>query len=928
MLIAVMAILMPLHADNWMSRLPDNAYVSTLSIPGTHDSGTGNGFVSTVIGAFGNTYARTQDISLEEQWNRGIRAFDLRPAVMDDYINVNHGIMPTKLHFDTALYTLRDLLRQNPSEFAVIHLLHASEGDEKEGVYPERLLELLGRDDLKDFFVAFKPTLKVKDMRGKILLLSRDQYADSPIGGFLKNWSGSEEWYWETQGQIAGPDNATAKLYMQDYSDTHNEGGIDIKVAAIKKMLDFSTKHATNSASDIVWVYNFASAYSKMKRLYIPLIVDEYISSSDGYRDNAAHTHAAILDYLADINYKPGPTGIILMDYAGVDESNGYNTRGLELTNKLIANNFRYLQDMTLVDESSATYRKPLDMTARITNPGFNSNLLNMGWEGDEFGAVGPKENAEHYNHNFDTHQTITSLPNGVYAIGAKAFYRAGEPEEAYRHFRNKDHMLRYARLYGAVGKDTVSQPIVSPFSRTVTSQRIAGHETSVQDGNRNYYIPNDMIASEYYMHTLNAYANKVFAATDNGTLTLGVVKRQAAGTDWCVFDDFTLTYYGNQPEAYQYWLSETKKMKVSYAGITVSKRYSDAYDEACNATADNKAQAIAAMRAIDKAADQIGLNAALWVEYKEMIVKAEELLADNSFYEPAKEPLRTYCEQTYAKNLEELTLTNDQLRREISKLDTLILQMRLSVGPGTDVTTTYLPNPTFEQQGDSWTVGLDSRPGINFAHDIAEAYDTQFNLYQDVTILQAGEYELQVQGFFRLKRGQEAWSLYADGLQNSNVCAYMSNATVKLKCLFDESVRNANKPDGDWMTEENPGHSYPNDLATAAYAFSKNMYRNTVSFVVNRSGQKIRIGIKGDMRGEGWACFDNLRLIYRGVDMLPVKDIERSRETQKEQWFTLDGRQLSDGSTAVGRQGNGLHHRGIFLMRDANGKTRKVVLR
>ena len=32
------------EAKNWMSKLPDSALICMLSIPGTHDSGTGNGF--------------------------------------------------------------------------------------------------------------------------------------------------------------------------------------------------------------------------------------------------------------------------------------------------------------------------------------------------------------------------------------------------------------------------------------------------------------------------------------------------------------------------------------------------------------------------------------------------------------------------------------------------------------------------------------------------------------------------------------------------------------------------------------------------------------------------------------------------------------------------------------------------------------------
>ena len=42
--ITAMAAAMPASADNWITPMPDNTYVSDLSIPGTHDSATGEGF--------------------------------------------------------------------------------------------------------------------------------------------------------------------------------------------------------------------------------------------------------------------------------------------------------------------------------------------------------------------------------------------------------------------------------------------------------------------------------------------------------------------------------------------------------------------------------------------------------------------------------------------------------------------------------------------------------------------------------------------------------------------------------------------------------------------------------------------------------------------------------------------------------------------
>ena len=65
----------------------------------------------------------TQELTIAELWQAGIRAFDLRPCTREGYLNINHGIISTALRFDTALQTLKDSLEANPSECAIIHLL-------------------------------------------------------------------------------------------------------------------------------------------------------------------------------------------------------------------------------------------------------------------------------------------------------------------------------------------------------------------------------------------------------------------------------------------------------------------------------------------------------------------------------------------------------------------------------------------------------------------------------------------------------------------------------------------------------------------------------------------------------------------------------------------------------------------------------------
>jgi len=324
-------------AENWMSRLPDETYVAVVSIPGAHDAATGSGWEKGYE-TLGDSFARTQELNLAELWSVGVRAFDLRPCTRDGYLNINHGIVPTGVHFDKALCLLRDSLRANPSEFVVIHLLHETDGDQVEGTYNQQLLNLLNRNDLKDYFVPFRKALTVADMRGKMLLLSRDVYASSPVGGFFRNWTHDAAWQKMTQGTITGPSGATASLYVQDYPETWDSGAMENKINGMIRLMQFSTSHKTTSLAAIRWVFNFSSAYSKVTNLF-----GTNVSLSEGYRDNASQTHVAILDFLKD---NPGPTGVVMMDYAGIDDSDDYHVRGKELVKTIIANNFSYLDDL------------------------------------------------------------------------------------------------------------------------------------------------------------------------------------------------------------------------------------------------------------------------------------------------------------------------------------------------------------------------------------------------------------------------------------------------------------------------------------------------------------------------------------------------------------------------------------------------------
>jgi len=326
--------IMETMADNsaWMGSIPDNTFLSQLSIPGSHDAGTGHGVNNVYVVVSGSTYAKTQDKTLTEQWNSGIRAFDLRPAVDGSSLRIYHGIVSTNLYMDNALSTLCGLLDSHPTETCIVIMRHESEADDNNSGWGTKMKDLLNSNPTKSHAMNFNPEAKLGDVRGKLIILSRDTYDTNPVGGYVTGWGFSADFNNQRGGQIKGI-GTQGPLYIQDYYDVSASGAPATKTASIQRMLQFSTSENTNPA---LWVINQTSGYSKTSSVSFLGTTYGPFSTSDGYRDNAQTQNPVVINYLSS---HPGPTGIILMDYAAEDQSSGYNVKGQALTNALIANN-------------------------------------------------------------------------------------------------------------------------------------------------------------------------------------------------------------------------------------------------------------------------------------------------------------------------------------------------------------------------------------------------------------------------------------------------------------------------------------------------------------------------------------------------------------------------------------------------------------
>ena len=116
---------------------------------------------------------------------------------------------------------------------------------------------------------------------------------------------------------MKGPDSE-GPLWVQDYWENVTREG---KNKALVDMLEASVNRDMTVAAP-AWVINFPSCY-----------VGGFISMSDDYRKNAVVANVLTADWLTE---HQGSVGVIYMDFAGVDQSKGYDGKTYETAGKML----------------------------------------------------------------------------------------------------------------------------------------------------------------------------------------------------------------------------------------------------------------------------------------------------------------------------------------------------------------------------------------------------------------------------------------------------------------------------------------------------------------------------------------------------------------------------------------------------------------
>lgn len=344
--------------NNWLTPLNDNIYISELSIPGAHDATTGEetqeptGFLDWIIEAFLNivrsSYGQTQDLTIKEQMAQGLRCFDFRPAVYNEdgteKVYLYHGVIRYDMLFGTSMQNLAEYLFEYPGEFGLIIMRHESEiadmgtllsvFEQDQTNWAKLMNEVFDAErsyttsagvtnnyTLRDLIVTWKPDLTLAEARGKIIILSRSDYAYGSYtthGLITPDYGGKEN----IECSVIG--NGTTYSTAITVQDLYDPGTAAAKWNAVQPMLDEAAEVSLAETPNYMWYLNHASGY-----------LDNSATTSS-YQSNAAATNKAVYDYITSDTWK-GSTGIVLIDYVGVE-----TYYGDILPQAIVDNNYKY----------------------------------------------------------------------------------------------------------------------------------------------------------------------------------------------------------------------------------------------------------------------------------------------------------------------------------------------------------------------------------------------------------------------------------------------------------------------------------------------------------------------------------------------------------------------------------------------------------
>ena len=604
-------------------------------------------------------------------------------------------------------------------------------------------------------------------------------------------------------------------------------------------------------------------------------------------------------------------------------------------------------------DDCSDMINNPTFRDAAGTNSGFHK------WTVDSDNALqnnaGTIQVVEQWNGTsatsvIDVYQYV-NLPKGAFRLATKGWYRSTTDYNTY--LTNPDYQVVKSYLYGSASQFPFPDIYVKGYTDEEKELYFPnGNEYTATIDGITYHYPNNCTGAEelFTNPEIDCYDMYVDFIATGEPVKIGI-KGTVVGYAWTIWDDFTLTFLGNDIES----MKPIAEATIADAEALLDKQMSaEARTNLLNAIN-------AARQAVDGAAlvdayvalgDVVDAANASINTYNRLKVANEELASEILKYMDSAKPEALEAANALNAEIEEGlaagAYTDEQINDKIAEINEVLFDLRVPAGEASDDNpqdyTALIINPMYTSGTSGWTEDPEFAGAVTVEQEntslgtqigFAEGWNKSFNIYQDIKRLPEGTYRVKLQGLYRQEgTGTDAktWKYgYAsdNGLldlltdeEKENVVPfdprakiYANGDTINFaRWIFlpkddDEKaiLQSAVDSEGSWTAFDDnltdptliETYYYPNNrLALANRCDNPGWYDNEFYTYVDASGV-LRLGACNKTALTlDWVPFSNWRLEYLGTEskyanVTGISEIAVG-ETVSKSIFTADGRRVN----------------------------------
>ena len=600
-------------------------------------------------------------------------------------------------------------------------------------------------------------------------------------------------------------------------------------------------------------------------------------------------------------------------------------------------------------DIAHATVDKPGDITSQLTNvDGSSATDWTRTWLGD--GRAGDFHlntwSVEGNNNADGTNMVVNFLEDWVAkgnTLSDQKFQRnpVKVAPGAYKITAN-------IRVYNESGADYMKGAyLFGNVSRNSLFANEDEAQTNAVEGAK-YNTYNNML--NYWKDGFETYA----IVPKDGTLTFGVMIENA-NYNWVAAKNFRVYYMGDSYESLDYVRKNSDMFAQPFPEETFAmQQLLDDYNNAIPnyGKAQNAEELLDAVQKLVSLSESVQNNANAYKAYKDRVdglkagIENGEIDLDGpdadilfDYLDDAGEVLgpdsETSVEYGFKNGYSAYIIANrllktEEITEELEFLNKLYdAAVRTSLKDGTDLTN-LIVNPGFEEElvdgkGKGWSLdtskggtgsltnwrGGDS-DGKNYC---AEAYEQNFDVYQEIEGVKDGIYEVSVQAFYRGGWPEAAWNNYKKDPEMKGDAKVYSEVYLN---EFSTPIRNVMEITLDDVSQFTSKDNYssfavtgeggettnvfvPNGMASASTSFSledpeKNYTMSAYGLVTDG---KIRLGIRRlttpPSNAGTWTLWDNFKLTYRAKNPELAAQVLDAKAKELNELLTTSEENMTD---------------------------------